>query len=97
MIVSPTSQVREPTVRVAKENVISDVPRASLAGNPASEHSLAISVAIADRKIRPTSWTWPDTKKAAEIFTCFIISPTIIHDKLRVIIFMKELTNSEWH
>ena len=54
---SPTSMVRIPTIIVATLKVKRTVPIASFAGRPAPLHIDAMSVAIADRNMRPTSCT----------------------------------------
>lgn len=52
-----TSMVRTPTMVVAMDRVRSVVPSATSDGLLLSAHSCAIDVAMADRKMRPTSWT----------------------------------------
>ncbi len=56
---SPTSSVMAPVKKVAALMVSSEVPRAVAASLPASRHSPAMLLAMAERKMRPTSCTWP--------------------------------------
>lgn len=48
-----------PVKKVATLIVSSEVPSAVAASLPASRHSPAMLLAMADRKMRPTSCTWP--------------------------------------
>lgn len=55
----PTSCVQAPVKKVATLIVSSEVPSAVAASRPASQQMAAMLVAIALKKMRPTSCTWP--------------------------------------
>jgi len=60
---APTSSVQAPVKNVATLMVSSEVPSAVAASRPASRQMPAMLVAMAERKMRPTSCTWPTVKQ----------------------------------
>ena len=63
---SPTRIVSRPTSVVATVRVSSAVPTVVASSKPLSLPMSATAVAIADRKMRPTSCGWPTAKGRAE-------------------------------